>query len=500
MKLSPFISLGEWTPDLSSYGIQGLTICSGVIPDSGKFKPFPNIVEYSDALTARAQGAYSYLHTDNTTKIFSGDATKLYLMSGTTQTDVSRTSGGAYNCDSEGSWQFRNYGTRIIATDYNDAMQSYVVGTDTDFSLLSSDAPKAKTISIVNNFVMVGNTDDPVSGKRPERVWWSAIDNPTSWPTPGTVAAREVQSDYQDLVGNGGAVRAIVGAQNYAVIVMDKAIWRGEYVGLPSVFNFNQAEDNRGTKVGTSVISDGRNVYYIDEDGFYVFDGVASTPIGVNKVDDYFKANLAANYSYRITAAYDPLNQLIMWSYPSVNNVGGTPDKIICYHVYNKVWSEINIGVECLFGSYTTGYTLEELDAFGNMDTITVSLDSVQWMGGKAQLAGFTTDHKLGYFSGDNVEAILATGELQLNEGGRAFVSSVLPISDSADIVTSLGTRTLLSSSISYSGESAINSQTGECSFRSEAPYHTFKFRIPAASSWSYMKGYKLKVNATGNK
>ena len=499
MKLSPFISLGEWTPDLSAYGIQGLTVCSGVIPDSGNYKPYPNIVEYSAALTARAQGAYSYLHSDNTTKIFSGDATKLYLQAGIAQTDVSRTTGGAYNCDNEGVWRFKNYGDRIIATDYNDTIQSYVVGTDTDFSELSADAPKAKVIDIVNNFVMVGNTDDPISGKRPERVWWSAIDNPTSWPTAGTVAAREVQSDYQDLVGNGGAVRAIVGAQNYAVIVMDKAIWRGEYVGLPSVFNFNQAEDNRGTKVGTSVISDGRNVYYIDEDGFYVFDGVASTPIGNNKVDDYFKAQLAANYSYRITAAYDPLNQIVMWSYPSVNS-GGTPDKIICYHVYNKVWSELSIEIDYLFGSYTTGYTLEDLDAFGTLETITTSFDSIQWMGGKTQLAGFTTDFKLGYFSGDNLEAILTTGELQLNEGGRAFVSSVLPISDAAGVAVDLGTRTLLSGSISYSGESTINSQTGECSFRSESPYHTIKFRIPAGESWNYIKGYKLKVNATGNK
>ncbi len=247
MKQSPFIPFGEWTPDVGDYQNQGLTVCQNVIPDSGKYKPFPDLVAYSSAITARSQGAYSYLHTDNSTKVFVGDATKLYLLDGTSWTDVSRTSGGAYNCDSEGTWQFRNYGTRIIATNNNDDIQSYVVGVDTDFSQLSSGAPKAKVLSIVNNFLMLGNTEDGVDGRRPDRVWWSAIDNPTSFPTVGSIAAREVQSDYQDLVGNGGAVRAIVGAQNYAVIVMDKAIWRGEYVGLPAVFNFNQAEENRGT-------------------------------------------------------------------------------------------------------------------------------------------------------------------------------------------------------------------------------------------------------------
>lgn len=491
---------GEWTPDLGEYQSQGLTVCQNVVPDSGKYKPFPNLSEYSTAITARAQGAYSYLHSDNSTKIFAGDATKLYLLSGTSWTDVSRTSGGAYNCDSEGTWQFRNYGSRIIATNYNDTIQSYVVGTDTDFSELSATAPKAKVMAIVNNFLMLGNTEDGTDGKRPERVWWSGIDDPTNFPTPGSTAAREVQSDYQDLVGNGGSVRAIVGAQNYAVIVMDKAIWRGEYVGLPTVFNFNQAEDNRGTKIGTSVISDGRNVYYIDEDGFYQFNGVESFAIGNQKVDDYFKARLQYNFSYRVTAAYDPLNQLIMWSCPSVDSIDGTPDFIMCYHIYNKVWSVIEKSVEYLFGSYTTGYTLEDLDAFGTTDTITVSYDSVQWMGGKTQLAAFSTAHKLGYFSDSNLEAVIVTGEMQLNDNGRTFVSSVLPIIDASDVAVSIGSRTLQSGSVTYTGESVVNSQNNEAALRNDSAFQRFKFRIPAGSDWVTARGFRVRAIATGEK
>ena len=505
MKLSPFQPLGEWKPDLSEYANDGLLVCTNVIPDSGRYKPFSSALLYSTAATARVQGAYAYLHSDQNAHIFAGDATKLYKLVGTTITDISRTSGGAYNCDAEGQWKFLDYGERIIATDYNDVMQSYVVGTSSNFAELSSSAPKARCMAVVNNFLMVGNVVDTAYslGTMADAVWWSAIDDPTNWPQPATITARQVQSDYQRLVGTGGQVRAIVGAQNYAVIVQDSNIWRGEYVGPPNIFNFNLAEDKRGTKLGNTVITDGRNVYYIDEDGFYVFDGVQSTPIGANRVDDWFKTDLASNYSYRISAAYDPINHLVMWSYPSTSSTDGTPDKIIFFQTVDKVWGLIEINLEYLVSLLTTGYDLDtDIDSSDiPLDTSAwPSLDSIVYMGGKFKLGAFNTDHKLVYFDGTSLEGTLITGEKQINDGGRAFVNSVLPVSNASDIACSIGYRTLQSGSVTYTGESTIQSQTGECNFRVDSPYHRFKFRIPAGSDWDYIKGYKVKVREVGEK
>lgn len=505
MKLSPFIPISEWKPDITDYENNGLMICTNVIPDSARYKPFPDALVYSTAATARVQGAYAYQHIDQNAYIFAGDATKLYRLNGATLTDISRTSGGAYNCDTESQWEFINYGTRIIATDYNDVMQSFVVGSSSNFAALSASAPRCRTMAIVNNFVMVGNVVDTSYGlgTMPEAVWWSAIDDPTNWPQPATTAARQVQSDYQRLVGTGGQVRSIVGAQNYAVIIMDKNIWRGEYVGPPTVFNFNLAEDNRGTKLGNTVITDGRNVYYIDEDGFYVFDGVQSTPIGANKVDDWFKNDLAANFAYRISAAYDPINHLVMWSYPSTASTNGDCDKIIFFQTVDKVWGLIEMDLEYLVSLLTTGYDMDtDIDASDiPLDTSAwPSLDSIVYMGGKFKLGGFNLDHKLVYFDGQNLEANLTTGERQINEGGRAFVNSVLPICDASDVAVSIGSRTLQSGSVTYTGESTIQSQTGECNFRIDSPFHRFKFRIPYGSNWSYLKGFKIKARSVGEK
>lgn len=505
MKLSPFIPIGEWKPDLSDYSNDGLLECINVIPDSGRYKPFPNALTFSTAATARVQGAFAYLHQDQNAYIFAGDATKLYKLDGSTLDDVSRTSVGAYNTSTEERWAFLNYGKRVIATNFNDAIQSFVVGTDTNFSALSANAPKARCMAVVNNFLMLGNVVDSAYslGTMPDAVWWSGIDNPTSWEQPGTTAAQQVQSDYQILAGTGGQVRAIVGAQNYAVIIMDKNIWRGEYVGPPTVFNFNLAEDNRGTKLGNTVITDGRNVYYLDEDGFYRFDGVQSVPIGANKVDDFFKNDLSANYSYRISAAYDPINHLIMWAYPSNASTNGDCDKIIFYQTVDNVWGLIEQDLEYIVSLLTTGYDLDtDIDATDTpLDTaLWPSLDSIIYMGGKFKLGAFNTNHELVYFDGTNLEATLVTGEKQINDGGRAFLSSVLPICDATSVATSIGYRTLQSDSVTYTGESTINSQTGECNFRVDSPFHRIKFRIPAAATWDYMKGYKIKARSVGEK
>ena len=68
---------------------------------------------------------------------------------------------------------------------------------------LDAAAPKAKTMAVIKDFVMVGDTNDGTDGDQPNRVWWPAINDPTNWPTPGSSSAAQVQSDYQNLPGTG---------------------------------------------------------------------------------------------------------------------------------------------------------------------------------------------------------------------------------------------------------------------------------------------------------
>ena len=81
-------------------------------------------------------------------------------------------------------------------------------------------------------------------------------------------------------------------------------------------------------------------IFYLAEDGFFFFNGSQSVPIGAGKVDEFFAKDLGPNFTSRITCSIDPLNQLVMWSYPSIESTGD-PDSIIIYNYAVKKWSLI---------------------------------------------------------------------------------------------------------------------------------------------------------------
>ena len=117
---------------------------------------------------------------------------------------------------------------------------------------------------------MVGNTFDSVDGAKPNRVWWSGINNATSWPTIGSAAAAQAQSDRQDFP-TGGWVQGITGAVGGAdgVIFQDNAITRVTYTGPPTIFAFQEVDRSRGCIAPNSIVNVGDYVFYLSEDGFY---------------------------------------------------------------------------------------------------------------------------------------------------------------------------------------------------------------------------------------
>jgi hypothetical protein len=198
--MGTIVPIGEWLPDLPAYANPGATVAENVYPRTkSSYGPMPTPAVYSGALGARCQGSLAFLDKTAATHVFAGDATKLYrLTAGSTAfADVSRTAGGAYATGSALDpaaptipfWCITPFGERIIATNYADAPQTFLVGTDSNFSLLSSAAPNHRFGAVIRDFYMAGYTSDPSNGVLPRRVWWSALGNPLSWPTPARPAA-----------------------------------------------------------------------------------------------------------------------------------------------------------------------------------------------------------------------------------------------------------------------------------------------------------------------
>lgn len=494
-KISPLIRIGEWLPDQPDNNNPGSPNINNVICQGDDYIPFKNFNDSSNAVSTgdRVFGAYSIINSGGNVFNFAGDQNELYRLSGSSWVNVSKssTATNTYNTASDGQWRFTSYGDRVIATNLADDIQSFVTGTSTGFSDLSTAAPKAKDAAVLNNFLVVVHTDDGTI--RPNRVQWSALDDPTNWST-----AASTLSDYQDLQEAGGFNQRIVTTQNYGVIVRERSLVRMEFIGSPGIFQFTTAEENRGTKALNSVVSDGTYVYYLDENGFFLFDGTRSTPIGNNKVDKYFLNNIDENLLYRIKGAINPVEKYISWAYP-VNDNSETLTKLINYHWPENRWSQADVNLDNIETMFTSGLTLEQLSLeYSNIETVPFSFDSRVWSGGKATLAGFSTSHKLGFFEGTNKKAVLESGEAKLNISGRARVSSILPVTDSTGITARVKSRKNQNSSLTNSSSATYNTATNEIPFNVDNVYHRVEMCIAENSTWDIIQGFHFRYRDSG--
>ena len=107
------VPFGEWTPDIDSVTAKGLTVAKNCVPSPDGYEQLRALESVTGALTGACLGAAWFADSAGTTRVFAGDATKLYQLSSTTWTDESK--GGGYTGAT--NWEFAQFGNRIIATD-----------------------------------------------------------------------------------------------------------------------------------------------------------------------------------------------------------------------------------------------------------------------------------------------------------------------------------------------------------------------------------------------
>jgi len=503
----PMIPFGEYLPDQPDFQNPGSSNILNVVPVTpGSYGPALALASVTGALSARCQGATFARDSGSNVWGFAGDVSKLYkkVAGSTAWVDISK--GGGYTVGAEHRWAFEKFGERILATQISDPIQSFVMGVDAAFDDLSADAPNAHYIARVrDNFIMVANTVDGVDGAVPQRVWWPALGDPTTWPTPGTATAAQLQSDFRDLLGDGGENQGILGGLSGAdvAVFQERAIWRGMYIGPPVVFGFSAVESARGTPAPGSIVQVGPVAYYLTDDGFYSFDGVQSAPIGHQKIDRMFWGEVDQSYLYRISSTVDPLNKLIYWAYPGPQNNGGTPNRLLAYHYGINQWAKRDkdqIEIMVSRAALTTGYTLDQLDSFGTLETLPFSLDSRVWTGGRLGLAAFDTSHKMGFFSGAALAATLDSSEANLSDKGLTHVSRVWPMVDASAAQVTVGRRNRLADPVLWGTTTPITSTTGSAPLRSTGMFHRARVQIPAGAYWTHAQGVQFDGRPAGRR
>ena len=487
------VPFGEWKPDAPER-TAGATEAKGVISAEGAYRPIPNVSATTSAsLNLRGQGGAAFYNAEGNVKIFAGTKTKLYELESSSFTD---RSGATYACPSDAIWQFAQYGQKILAINPVDNIQVYDMDSPSTFSDLGGSPPKGKVGARVGDFFVVGDIQaSPIS---PSRVQWCAIGDILTWATTATN-----QADAQNLTEDAGRVKAIFNVFESGIIFQERAITRMTYVGPPTIFEFTLIERSQGSFVGPhGMVTHGSQIFYISDDGFYVWDGNRSVPISDNTIWRYFVSDLNYAYRHNIFAAFDYENRAVWWAYPSGSSL--VPDSLIIFSIKDNRWThDDGFSLEMLFSMPKNGLTLEELDTVSaSIDSLPQSLDSAVYKSSSIKLGGTNTSHQLVEFSGTNREAILETAEFQPEPGIRSFISEVWPIVDdaSAAVTAQIAMRPQrIGDTLAYSTASQRGS-SGFCPVRASGRFGRARITIPAGEQWTHAEGVQVKFRAEGKR
>src|SRR5690606_23052065 len=131
--------------------------------------------------------------------------------------------------------------------------------------------------------------------------------------------------------------------------------------------------------------------------------------IGRERVDRFFFEDLDKTELRMCIGASDPRSTRALWAYKSTSGQTGLYDKIIGFDYVLDRWFTIEMTGEYLLGMSQPGITLEALDDISaSIDDLGATLDSFA-VSTQPLIAQFNSDHKMGFFSGSNLEATLET-------------------------------------------------------------------------------------------
>jgi hypothetical protein len=489
------IKFGEFLPDQSDFGNAGVTIANNVIPAAIGYESMQSLSPISSAADGPLVGMIAAADDDGQIALYAADRGKIYQFNTTTSAldNVSKT--GNYSTDDDDRWRFVQFGQDVIGTNFGDPIQYITAYSGTQFADLSADAPRAKYLAVVRDFVMTGFTYDATDGNKPYRVRWSGIGDHTSW----TISAA-TQADFQDIADMGD-VTGLVGGE-YATILLEKGIVRASYIGSPLIFQFDKVETVRGCKVPGSVCNVGHSVFYLADDGFYMFDGERSQPIGAEKVNRFFLEDWNGEHARNMSASADPLRQIIVWSYASTASSDGSADKLIIYNYALGKWSTADIAVDLVAPVYTAGYTLEDLDAaFGALDVLPASLDGAIYRGGEFLFAA-SKDNKIQTFTGSTLSATIETAEFEGKTGSFTMLRNVIPYvtlreNASGNVTAQIASRNRQIDTYSFGTASSLNADN-LIPVRSNGRYH--RIRLNLTGGWKKAQGIDLDFGTIGRR
>lgn len=396
-----------FSPDLEPTLSGVLTACSNFIPYEQGMKgaPTPETPSGVPALAAACIGAGVVTKLDGTRRIFAGTATKLYELAAGSWSDASRV--GDYSGGTDTRWSITQYGNSTIAANGVEAIQRS--NTSGDFADIAG-APIAKIVFSVGAFVMALNVNDGAS--KPDGWHCCASFDDTDW----TESVATLSASGR-LVSTPGELLAGGRLGEYAIAYKEKAIYVGQFVGAPAVWDWTQVPGGEAGCVGQDAWCDiGGAHFFVGQDNIWIFDGSRPVPTAA-PCRQWFYDHSSPTYRYKTQCVFDRQNNVVWIFYCSTGST--TPDSALVYHIQTKQWGLVTLSIESALNYIAAGVTIDDLDDFGaTIDDLSgYSFDSQFWLSGGRALSVFNTSHQLQSVTGETGASSFTTGDAGDDEG-----------------------------------------------------------------------------------
>ena len=469
------ILFGEWLPDQP--GVTGaVTDAKNCYPVANGYAPIKSEADYSDAAGADLIITFAGKF-DSASTLFAASTTQIYKFdSADASLDAATTTG--YTAV-EG-WDVTQFGAKMILANGQDKLQAWTLNSSTNFANLSADAPIAKFVTVVRDFVVAAN-----DGIATSKVYWSDINDETDW-TPGTAS----QADNQ-ILPDGGDITGLAGGE-YGLVFLERAIYRMSYAGSPFFFQFDAISRSLGCISNGSIAQYGNLTYFLADDGFYVCDGQSTKNIGTEKVNRWFFSNaIPGEIPTGMSATVDPLNKLVIWKFNGT--FGGK--YLLMFSIDLNKWSYADTTATSIAYVLTPSATLEQVDNYNSsIDALDIPLDSRVFAGGQLLFAG-VSGQKIISFSGQPKTAIISTGDIDV---GRSTVMLSKPIVDGGSGSVAISSRDNLAEQVEFGSNVAADVEN-RVSLRSNGEYHRLRL-TPTGSNWQTAVGLEFDVVKQGDR
>jgi hypothetical protein len=465
--------------------------------------------------------------------------------------DVSKGGSAYAALTADAQWQFTQFNDVVIAVQENVDPQAFDVTGDTEFDDLGGSPPQARYVAVVNRFVVLsGLLDNPYrvqwSGLDAITNWTagSGLSDFQDLPDGGTVRGT-VGGEFGIIIQDLAMRRMIFSPGSDVVFQIDRIskdtgalapysiVNAGERVFFLSSRGFIMTDqsgsinpigkervdrtflatyDSAALQLVIGASDPANNLVfwsYKSLDGgveglfdrLICYDWALDRWSDITMTGEYLAAlarpgltleSLDSIGALTITGAADNGSTLIRITvastatlttgdYKTISGVTGTTEA-------NGDWfiTVINGTTFDLQGStFANAYVSGGIVA-GSLDDLPFSLDSIA-VSDLAQLAMASSDHTVGFFTGDTLEAVVETSE-QVAHGMRQLVNGLIPMTDADSVFISVSMRDRLNIAATY-GEEAGLDDDGHVPVLEEGRYLRARLRLPAGTTWTYATG-----------